>query len=601
MTRGRLASLGVLALVACGGGQTHPSFFSTNWSDDGGRSIEAIRSKLGHARAPTGADVAIGVTGSLDTILGLPLAGGPKWKFGPHRLDARPLVASNVVIASGGGELVALDATTGRKLWACPSGGLALHGAGDDGSLTVVTMSNPAGTGATLLAIGRDGSIVQRIETDKDLGTPAVLERLAFVPWGNQYVSVVDVPNGAEVGRVLFRERTSRAWTSRGALYFGEVGLFRFDEHIQDAARNRATHLALPRRELPGTPRLIAPGDESLLPTSSATDRIRLYARPTLPGTPLGFNDDRFYATYFKLVMSFTADKEALAWVHTHSSDVIAGAAADGSVVICDAEGKVTVLAAKTGGRLSELDFGEPLKSCVVQVDGFSPAGAAEDPGPLAQQLERALESGDLELATAERILLRELAALPDEEATKTLIDLAANPRTSPALLGDARTDLAGRRNGARFMLEALGRHYDFLKDVLRGPPVGPLAQALGAMNEKGAAPLLAGHLLDPTDTDDDLMRAAAALVLLASRAEVPTMRQFFAMYRDAPDDHAEVPEAVVSVGQALLNLDGAAGRATVDSALAHPFTNATAKAKLQSIVAAADAEKAAHAGAGKR
>jgi outer membrane protein assembly factor BamB len=599
--RARLAFAWVLAVVACGGGQTRPNLFSTDWSDDGGQSIEAVRVQIGGAPIPIGADVAIGVTGNLDTIVGLPLGGGARWKFGPHRLEARPLVASDVVIGCGGGELFALDAATGKRLWATPTGTLALHGAGDDGSVTVVTMSRLTGTGATLLAVARDGSVVQRIETDKELGTPAVLARTAFVPWGNQYVTALDLASGGEVGRILLRERTSRAWTTGGGLYFGEVGLFRLDEHIKDAAKNQASHLALPTRELPGSPRLMAPGDERLAPTSSAPDKIRLYARPSRPNGPFTFDDGRFYATYFKLVMGFTTDKGSLAWVHTHSSDVIAGAATYGGVVICDAEGKVGVLAANTGGLVAELDFGEPLKSCVVQVDGFTPTGVAQDPGPFAKQLERALENGDLELATAQRLLLRELATLADEEATKTLIDIASDPRTSPALLGDARAELAGRRNGARFMLEALGRHYDFLKDVLRGPPVGPLAQALGAMNEKGAAPLLASHLLDPADTDDDVMRAAAALVLLGSSTEVPAMRQFFAMYRDAPDDPAEIPEAVVSVGQTLLRLDGSAGRATVESALAHPFANSMAKAKLRAIVAAADAEKTVQTGPAKR
>jgi outer membrane protein assembly factor BamB len=114
-------------------------------------------------------------------------------------------------------------------------------------------------------------------------------------------------------------------------------------------------------------------------------------------------------------------------------------------------------------------------------------------------------------------------------------------------------------------------------------------------MNEKAAAPLLASHLMDPADTESDVMQAAAALGLVAGAAEIPAMKEFFAMYRDAPDDPAEIPEAVASVGQALLKLDGTMGRATVDAALAHPFTNAAAKTKLQAIVAAADAQKAGH------
>jgi outer membrane protein assembly factor BamB len=472
-------------------------------------------------------------------------------------------------------------------------GGLELHGAGDDGAVTVVTLSSPTGTGSTLLAILRDGSVVRQIETDQLLGTPAVLAGLAFVPWASQYISVLDLADGGEVARVVLRETTSRAWTTGGGLYFGEVGLFRFDEHIGEASRNRASHLALPARELPGAPKLMLPGGQKVGPAPGAPDKVRLYARPSSPPAPLAFDDGRFYATYFKLVMGFSADKGALAWVHTHASDVIGGAAAAGGVVLCDANGKVTVLGAKNGGVVAERDFGGPMASCVVQVEAYTPSGVEQDPGPLAAQLQRALQNRDTELATAQRLLLRELATVTDEQATETLVEIASDTRTSPALLGDARSELAARRNGARFMIAALERHYDFLKDVLRAPPVGPIAQALAAMNEKGAASALASHLVDPADTEDDVKQAALALVQLGSVSEVPTLKQFFAMYRDAPDDTAELSDAVVSVGQALLKLGGAEGRVVVDSALAHTLTNPAAKAKLQAIIEAADAQKA--------
>jgi outer membrane protein assembly factor BamB len=596
MMRGTLAGL-VLGsvLLACGGGQTHPDLFSTNWTDDGGKSIEAVRRRIGAETPPPGVDVAVGVSPHLDALLGLPLGSGAPWKFA-HALSARPVVVTSVVVGSGGGELFALDAATGRKLWARPTGGLELHGAGDDGAITVVTLASATGKGSTLLAVTHDGSVVRQIESEEDLGTPAVLGKLAFVPWSSQYVSAIDLADGGEAGRVTLRERVSRAWTTAGALYFGEIGLFRFDEHIMSASRKQATHIALePPRELPGNPRLMAPGDVRLGPAPSATDKIRLYARPTAPSAPLGFTDELYYATYFRLVTAYTAKKGSLAWVHTHATDIIGGAAADGGVVLCDAEGKVTVLGAKTGGVVSQKSFEGPIASCIVQVDAFTPVGAAQDPGPLAKQLQRALENRDLELATMQRFLLRELSTLSDESATATLVDVACDPRTSPALIGDARTELAGRRNGNRFMTAALERHYDYLKDVLLPPPVGPIAQALAAMNEEGGASLLASHLLDPVDTPDDVKQAALALVTLGSASEVPTLKQFFAMYRDAPDDPTgDLPDAVVSVGQALLKLDGAEGRNIVDLALAHPLTNGAAKGKLQAIVEALDAQKGA-------
>ena len=93
--------------------------------------------------------------------------------------------------------------------------------------------------------------MVRQIETEKPLGSPAVLGRLAFVPWADQYISVIDLTNGDEVARATVREQTSRAWTSGGSLWFGEVGFIRFDEHIKDASKGKATTVSLPAREAP--------------------------------------------------------------------------------------------------------------------------------------------------------------------------------------------------------------------------------------------------------------------------------------------------------------------------------------------------------------
>jgi outer membrane protein assembly factor BamB len=589
MMRVRSAALVfALAGAACGGGQTPLNLFSTDWTDDSGHSIEAVRIKLGGARANAGADVVVAVAGNADKIIGQGLgASGAKWTFA-HPLDARPIIAGSVVVGSGGGELFALDALGGRKLWARPTGGLKIHGAGDDGSVTVITMTRGSGSGSTLLAVLHDGSVVRQIETDKALGTPAVLGGEAFVPWGNVYVSALDLANGDEAGRVVMREQVSRAWVSGGNMYFGEIGIFRFDHHIKDASSNRATHASIPPRELPGSPKLMPPGTENPGPAATAPDRIRIYARPTSGDAPLAIESNRYYATYFRLAMAFDATKGSLAWVHTHGSDVVGGAAGSGFVALCDEQGRVTMLDAKSGGQVGEQDLGEPVKSCVVQADAYKPTAAPRGATSLAQQIADALLNRESQLATAQRLLLRELATLDDELATKTLVELASDPRTSPALLGDARTALANRRNGARYMIEALERHYDFLKDVLRAPPVAPMAQALAAMHEKQAAPLLASHLLDPADTDDDVRRAAEALITLGGPNEAPKLKQFFGMYRaSAPNE--EIGQSVVSAGQALAKLGGADGRAIVREALSDPMTREDVRERLQALVQGLD------------
>jgi outer membrane protein assembly factor BamB len=259
--------------------------------------------------------------------------------------------------------------------------------------------------------------------------------------------------------------------------------------------------------------------------------------------------------------------------------------------VLCDEAGKVTFLDAATGAATGEQSLGEPLKSCVVSADGLAARAPTGPSQSLLAQLSEAVRNNDPEMVTGQRLLLRELAVQDDESATKTLVDLASDPRTPPLLVSDARAALAARRNGARFMTEALGRRYDFLRDVLRAPPVGPIAQALAAMKERSAAPALAAHLFDASDTDDDLKQAAAALVVLGDASQVSALTEFFTLYRaSAPTD--ELAQAVVNAGQALLAIGAGAGRKTVDAALSDPMTLPLVKSRLGAIVESVDAEK---------
>jgi outer membrane protein assembly factor BamB len=577
-----LCACAVLSSAACGGGQTHGNVFASDWVDDQGRSIDAVRQRLHGAQPAAGIDIAVGVAGRGDKLIGQPL-GGTKWTF-QHALDARPQIAGNLVLGSGGGELFALDGQTGKKLWARPIAAMPMIGAGDDGALTVVTLARAANGGSTFLAIARDGSVVRQLETDKVLGSPAVVGGIAFVPWGNQYVSVLDIATGDEPARILFREKVSRAWTQGGALWFGDVGIFRFDDNIKNASHNGATHVAIPPRELPGTPVLMTPPEDRQKVVSTARDRIRLFARPSGAEGALRLDGDRFFATYFRLVFGFEASKGNLSWVHTHPNDVIGGAAAQGALVLCDDQGKITTVDSHTGGVTGILDLGEPLKSCVVQADAVQAARAPAAVESLGTQLAAALTSRDAELVTAQRLLLREMATLEDEIATHVLVDLTSDPRTAPQIMTDARAALAGRRNGAKFMLASLDQHYDFLKDVLRPPPVGPIAQALAAMKDKSGAPALAMHLLDPASTDEDVKEVAAALAVLGDAPELPALKQFFVLYR-ASADSEDIEHAVVSVGQAILRLGGKDGRALVERASGDPSTVESVKTKLHGLL----------------
>lgn len=155
----KLALLGLASSLfgACGGGQTHPNMFATDWEDDGGKSVAAVQARIGATKPTPGADVAVGVAGNSDKVVGVPLAGGAPWTFA-HAIDVRPTIAGGVVVAQGGGELFALDAASGKKLWARQVGSQSMRGAGDDGKITVVSLDS-GGRGSVLLAIDRDGNV----------------------------------------------------------------------------------------------------------------------------------------------------------------------------------------------------------------------------------------------------------------------------------------------------------------------------------------------------------------------------------------------------------------------------------------------------------
>src|SRR5262249_1138240 len=158
-----------------------------------------------------------------------------------------------------------------------------------------------------------------------------------------------DPVSGDEIGRATLRDKVSRALEIGGNLYFGELAYVRFDDKIGDASRGQATRIAIPSRELPGTPRLLVPGHERIPPNAhpphpnaNARDRDRLSGRRTGEGAP-GMDSSRFYASYYKLVFGFETGKGHLSWVRTHPQDIIGGEAVLGGVLVCDEQGKIVV------------------------------------------------------------------------------------------------------------------------------------------------------------------------------------------------------------------------------------------------------------------
>jgi outer membrane protein assembly factor BamB len=567
---GWLVAALVSAPLGCGASGPFEKPFTARWQNDRGRSISLVQERLAGSKTPAGQPLAVGV--GAGSLIALPLDGnGVAWSQAAT-LDALPAIAGDVVVATAAGRLLAFEARTGKPLWNVDAEGRRLRGAGDDGATTAVTLgSREDGQPSQLLLVDRAGHVRHRLDSAAELGRPAVLAGVALVPWQNQYVSAIDVESGEEIGRLLMREQVSNALAIGGFVFVGQLGLLRFDDRIAAATTGGARRIDLPFKKLPGDPVWLSDGTKTELPTAGARARVRLLARPVERGEELELATGHFAATYYRVVMGFRAEGAKLAWVKTLPADSLGGGAASPGFVLCDKLGGVHRIDATSGAAQAPLSLGARVRACVVQAGDLSVAANAPAPS-LTEQVSAAILLHDPEMAAAHEFLLSEIGVLADPAVTPLLIDVLSAPRTSPRLRVVAERLLAARRDGVDAMLAALQSHYDYLTDTLRTPPVGALAEALAAMKEHRAAPLLAEHLNDPANPAEDLVRIAKALTVLATVEQLDELLAFLALYRATADEEALV-EAVLLVGKALLALQNDAAREAVENAARGPLT----------------------------
>jgi outer membrane protein assembly factor BamB len=262
----------------------------------------------------------------------------------------------------------------------------------------------------------------------------------------------------------------------------------------------------------------------------------------------------------------------------------VGGAAASSGFAFCGSDGKIWLISAD-GGDAGHAELGDRVKLCTIST-GPAPLAPKKLEVSLAQQLASAFEVLEPDMAVAQRFLLTELGKLKEPLVSKLLIELSSSPRLPPDQRDETRRLLAARRNGAEYMLQALERHYDFVSGVILPPPVGPLAEALSAMGEKAAAPLLARHLNDPANSPEDVLQAALALRALAGAEQFEELRTFFALYR-ATADSDELVKAVIAVGAALVRIGSESGRELVVRAAEDPLTHPEVRRALTALVPA--------------
>ncbi|HEU4579891.1 MAG TPA: hypothetical protein VFS67_16640 [Polyangiaceae bacterium] len=487
-----------------------------------------------------------------------------------------PLLARRVVVFGEGSRLVALDAASGASFWSIERGSAQLEALADDGTLSALVLSSARRDQRWLRVIDRSGRERLHSAALPELGAVALIAGTLLVPWGGHMLSTVDVGSGSELSRSTVDP------VLHDALWIGRE-LFIAGPPWWRLGGVPALGQALPPRPLPGHVQI---GAESIA-VSDDPELTRLFVKPARAGA----EPAPFLASYGRLLLSFEGSRGSLQWLRVLPGALLGVLAADGSYATCDSTGTVRLLSADGSRsrvvlRLSRTRRDESaLSSCAIGAGVAWPRieAAAEEraPEPLIEQLAQVLALSDPDLANAQRFLARELAARPEPEATRALIALAARRSADPILQSEAEDLLATRRNGQEFMLQALERAGPRSADPVSRAPIGALADALLALGEEQAAPLLAAQMNQLGHTPQELERVARALEKLATEAEYAPLVVFFSVYRTSADQ-PQLVEAVSAVGRTLLRIGAAPGRRLVEIAVRDPLTVPGVRAALE-------------------
>jgi hypothetical protein len=490
-------------------------------------------------------------------------------------VTAGPVIAAGLVLFGAGDEVRVLSAEDGQARRSLPAPGSVLLAATVSRSSTALLLADSRGE-RVLSVFDQRSRERLRISAESSLSAPAFFEGALLVPWADGYVSAVDVSRAAERARVRVGESPVQPLALNGELFFGGPPWV-------DPKRPGAPLYVLPRRPLPGVIQsgAVPPAPDVL--GSQPAEPVRLVVHPGARAEPA--RTSVYMATFGRVAFGLEREHGALAWVTALPGRALAAAPVEGGFVVCDDSGSVRWLAELDGRierswqlvRRRRTTVGEKtLSGCAIASGKMLPPdassrGARVEP-ELLEQLARVLALSDPELTEAQRFLARELAARPEPEATRVLIDLVTRNSLDQRLQSEAEDLLATRRNGQGYMLEALSPPGTRADDGARLPPIAPLGEALAALGEERAAPLLARQLNRPAHTALAVARAAAALERLASAAEYAELSVFFSLHRTTADG-PEWVAAVLSSARALRRIGGEEARTLLAFAQRDPLT----------------------------
>ena len=536
-----------------------------------------------------------------------------------HPVDAmtRPEILGDVVLTSTRDVVLALDLTDGHELWRADLASLAYVGATRSDATLIYAASVGAGGGSA--RAGRVRAVDARtglerwaFEVSGVLGQPAAAGGLVFAPWDRQNIAILDATTGLEQARLRTTDDVL-AWveSSPAGVFYGSGGIYHFDSASASGTKSGSTYHGPFLTDAPRDPMLFDDGFFPKPGTRSARGRIRLYASPA-PSTdagPLAIEGDTVFFVYYRYVFATDLDGR-IRWARSLPQDVVNAQVLQTGLLTAGERGDMRVLDLATGTYRFQQDLGTEFDSVALDARGLTLSAAGEEAPDLRTALTEIAGDPDNRLVPARAWAIQRLAALPEPEITRDLLDLYAQ-RAMPAALRDAiTTALSGRTSGAEFLVAALHQHYDFL-DGTEPPPLALIVPGLIEAERHDAVTGLVDQMNDPSTPLEVLPLVVRAVVSLGDASVVPALQSFLHLYR-ADSTFTEHPEAIAVAAEGIFQLGGADGRTelaaladahTTDPALAqaiHGLFEAETQQAAQHAQAEADAAARAAAEAAR-
>ncbi len=585
-----LCGLALFVGAAGCGGAGGGNAFAHIYADNDASQVDEIVRRLSSAATSADEPVALGLTETHLFAFDL-RAGRELWREPVTEPRGEALLAGSLVILHEGERVIARRLRDGTAAFDVADDRFSLVGAGGEGAVGAFVLSTTGGVGAeSRLFITSGDGISRRYDVEFPLGAPTVAAGMVFVPWGHQNITVIDAATGAEMARIrTLAGVVGHARVVSGALFFGQAGLGRLTAGM--GAEPEEIGWVQPDVEpLPGSPPFFRSAYDPPANARSATHRIELVWAPTPSEGAVTFTDDTIYLTFYKLVFGLSAEDLTVRWAHQLDADAVGAAAREGGVMIADASGGLTYLAAADGRARWTGSLGAEPTVVSFRLGTYEPTGGAagEEPGPLAVQLLAAVQNTDARLVPGRAFAVRALAAQPDAAVTEHIIVLCDDPSLPQPLRAASCEALSGRDTGSESVLRALQRHASFLEGT-QAPPAGALASAAARMNERQAVPLLVSHLRDADTRLGDIPQIAAGLAALGDRGAVEPLRDYLWLYH-ADGDDPQLAAAIGGVARALLLLDGPPGREALREVIDAPFTSQAVRAAMNEVLEAAEA-----------